>query len=456
MRLLLVLFLLGINTFTNADELPRADGYHGIWYSNQPSKDEFVYKYSGGLGTYCAKHIPFAIYAHEVNKTFFVFGGSKGVGEEKPLLEMISYYDHNTGMVPKPVIVREKGTGDAHHNPTLSIDENGYLWIFMSAHGGKDGFIYKSKKPYEIAEFDLIMQREFTYPQPWYSDGQGFLFCFTKYTGGREIYTSTSSDGITWSDDQKIIGYGGHYSQTCTRDGKTGITFNWHPPKVGLNGRTDLHYMQTVDGGKTWQTVDGKPINVPLLEPKNAAMIRDYQNEGYLAYLKDINFDADGNPVILHIISKGYESGPDNGPRMWMIAHWLGDEWAFRKVAESDHNYDMGSLYIEGDMWRVIAPTEPGAKPYCTGGDVVVWQSEDQGKTWDRVTQLTHDQNRNHTYVRRPVVAHPDFYALWADGDPLKPSESNLYFTNQAADQVFMLPREMKGEMQKPIVITEE
>ena len=40
----------------------KDDGYRGIWYMNQPSNDEYVYKYSGGLGTYCAKHKPFAIY----------------------------------------------------------------------------------------------------------------------------------------------------------------------------------------------------------------------------------------------------------------------------------------------------------------------------------------------------------------------------------------------------------
>ena len=51
-------------------------GYRGIWYMNQPSNDEYVYKYSGGLGTYCAKHQPFAVYSPEANKTFFCYGGT--------------------------------------------------------------------------------------------------------------------------------------------------------------------------------------------------------------------------------------------------------------------------------------------------------------------------------------------------------------------------------------------
>ena len=32
-------------------ELPLADGFRGIWYANQPSGDEYRFKYSGGLGT---------------------------------------------------------------------------------------------------------------------------------------------------------------------------------------------------------------------------------------------------------------------------------------------------------------------------------------------------------------------------------------------------------------------
>ena len=49
--------------------LTRDDGYRGIWYFNQPQKDEYAYKYSGGLGTFCCSHQPFAVYASEVRKT---------------------------------------------------------------------------------------------------------------------------------------------------------------------------------------------------------------------------------------------------------------------------------------------------------------------------------------------------------------------------------------------------
>ena len=101
-------------------------------------------------------------------------------------------------------------------------------------------------------------------------------------------------------------------------------------------------------------------------------------------------------------------------------------------------------------MWRVIAPTAPGPQPYTTGGDMVMWLSRDQGASWREVKQLTHAARVNHTYARKPVNAQPDFYALWADGDTLKPSESSLYFTDREGTAVWRLPAKMTGDFARP------
>jgi len=49
---------------------PRDDGYRGIWFT-LGQHSEFGDKYSGGLGTYTANHVPMAVYARTVDKTFF-------------------------------------------------------------------------------------------------------------------------------------------------------------------------------------------------------------------------------------------------------------------------------------------------------------------------------------------------------------------------------------------------
>jgi hypothetical protein len=82
---------------------------------------------------------------------------------------------------------------------------------------------------------------------------------------------------------------------------------------------------------------------------------------------------------------------------------------------------------------------------------MVLWLSKDQGATWKRVRKLTASERWNHTYAKKPVNAHPDFYALWADGDTLRPSSSRLYFTNRNGSSVWQLPETMRDEFARPL-----
>jgi hypothetical protein len=201
--------------------------------------------------------------------------------------------------------------------------------------------------------------------------------------------------------------------------------------------------------GTTWRTAAGKAVSTPIADPQNAALVYDYEAENRLVYLKDLNFDAAGRPVILYLTSSAYAPGPDAGQREWFTAHWTGEIWQRRPFITSDHNYDHGSLYID-DEWRIIAPTEAGPQPWATGGEMMLWTSPDEGRTWHRKKQLTRHSQFNHTYARRPRNAHPRFYALWADGHALEASESRLYFTDRDGSHVWRLPTKMDGEFEKP------
>jgi hypothetical protein len=419
---------------------------------NQPSKDEYKYKYSGGYATYPQQHIPIAIYSKEADKTFFVYGGTlKGKQE---LLHMVSYFDHATGDVPRPRILLNKKTDDAHDNPTLQIDGAGHLWIFSNAHGtSRPSYIHRSVKPYSIDAFERVLETNFSYSQPWYLPERGFLFLHTRYKAGRGLNWMTSPDGRTWSEPQPLAHLDmGDYQISAQDGGRVATAFDFHPSPLGLNGRTNLYYLETRDFGKTWRTAEGTAAATPLSEVANPALVRDYQSEKLLVYLKDLQFDA-GAPVILYLTSKGYEAGPKNDPRTWRTARWTGKEWVFRDVTTSDHNYDHGSLYIENGTWRILGATEPGPQPYGTGGELALWESADRGLTWKKTRTLTHDSARNHTYPRRPLNARPEFYALWADGDARKPSESSLYFTNREGDAVWRLPTLMTGDSARPELV---
>lgn len=438
------------------DELLNAkgDGYRGIWYMNQPSKDEYRYKYSGGFATYPQQHAPIAIYCKEVNKTFFCYGGTtaRKATDKQELLHMVSYFDHATKKVPRPTILLNKHTEDAHDNPTLQIDGDGFIWIFSSAHGtARPSYIHRSKKPYSIEAFERILVTNFSYTQPWWLPRKGFLFLHTRYAQGRNLFWMTSKDGVHWNEPQKLgkIEMGDY--QVSWRDGsRVATALDFHPEPTGLNARANIYFLETRDFGKTWRTADGTKITLPLDQAKNDALIYDSRAEGLLVYLKDLNFDAKGRPVILFMTSKGFESGPKNDPRTWKTARWTGRKWEFKTVTTSDNNYDHGSLYIEDGLWRIIAPTGTGPQPYNTGGEMEMWTSSDLGSNWTKVKELTRQSTRNHSYARRPFDAHPDFYALWADGHAREPSESFIYFTNQKGEHVWRLPAKVNGEMAAP------
>jgi hypothetical protein len=298
-------------------------------------------------------------------------------------------------------------------------------------------------EPYDIDRFELVWTGNYSYPQPWFIPEKGFLFLHTYYKGGRGLNTWTSPDGANWTP-RRLISHieMGQYQVSFPCGGKVGTAFNMHPAGKGLNWRTNLYYMETADFGATWTNVEGTQLELPLTTAANPALVADFKSKNRNVYLKDVNYDSHGRPIILVVTSGGYESGPKNDPRTWTTARWTGHEWEVREGFSSDNNYDTGPLYVESDTtWRVIAPTQTGPQPYNPGGEIAMWLTEDAGAHWRMVRQMTSGSERNHTYVRRPVNAQPDFYALWADGHGRQPSISRLYYGNRDGD-VFLLPEE--------------
>lgn len=427
---------------------PRADGYRGIWFT-LGQRSEHGDKYSGGLGTYTSSHHPLAVYAAAVEKTFFVYGGS--LRGERSLACFIGAYDHRTGRVERPVVVHDKHpVDDPHDNPSLAIAPDGHLWVFVSGRARvRPGFIYRSAAPHDFARFERVAEETFTYPQVWPVPGRGFVKLLTRYTKGRELYWETSADGRAWSETRKLAGFGGHYQTSGVHGGTVSTFFNWHPDG-SVDRRTNLYFARTADFGATWTAVDGRPLSLPLTATDNPALVADYAARGRLLYTCDLNFDARGNPILLYVLARGHQPGPASGPREWTVAHWTGAAWRFSTITTSDHNYDMGSLYVAGDEWRVIAPTDPGPQPWGTGGEMVLWVSRDEGRTWERRRTITQGSEFNHSYARRPIGARDPFFAFWADGNPDRFSPSRMYFTDSTGTRVWRLPYTMTGDSAEP------
>ena len=454
---------LAFATLAHADDSPlkpKDDGYRGIWftlgqYSDKPyAKNywEYGYKNTGGQGTYTAKHVPIAVYAPEVKKTFFCYGGSKE--GKRYLYNMISYYDHEKDLVPRPTIIHDKkGVDDPHDNSTMTIDENGHIWVYVAGRSRvRPGFVYRSVKPHDIERFELISSDEFCYAQPFAVPGAGIVELFTKYTGARELYWNFRKPDGSRGKDQKLAGMEGQYQTSFQRDRRIVTAFNRHP-KGAPDNRTDIYFLQTRDLGKSWQTIDGTKISPPLVDPKNPALIKSYSEEGRLVYLNSITLDNDGNPVILIVTSSDSKAGPQGDPRAWEVLHHKSDKWNIHKVTNSTHNYDTGPIWVEADgTWRIVGPTERGPQRWGGGGEIAVWTSGDEGRTWTKIRDVTRNSPRNNSYVRKVFKATPDspFALLWADGHADKLSVSRLYFVDRDGTQIRRLPYDMKDQFATP------
>ncbi|HPJ60916.1 MAG TPA: BNR-4 repeat-containing protein [Bacteroidales bacterium] len=427
----------------------RADGYRGLW-SRSGQLMEFGYKYSGGLATFSSQHTPLAVYSAEANKTFFIYSGTKSP-EVSHLQIMISYYDHRTNRVPRPVIIYDKmGVNDPQDNATISIDSRGFIYVFVSGRGRtRPGLIFRSREPYTIDAFDQIFRGEIVFPQPWWINDSCLVLMHTRVRAGRELFWSTSVDGRNWSAGKKLAGMGGHHQITNVNGNIIYSVFNYLP---GGNRdlRTNIYLVKTDDVGKTWTDIDGNPLNTPLTDIHSSALVKDYETDNKIVFIKDLNFDRNGNPVILALTSGGSLPGPSGDPRELMIIKREDGKWKSIKVFNTHHNHDMGSLFTGVDEWKIVYPAEPGPRKDGTGGEIVLWTSNDEGETWRKKTDVTAGSRYNNSYVRRPLNANSEFYCYWADGDPEQISESRIFFTNENCDRVWMLPYTMKKSYARP------
>jgi hypothetical protein len=421
--------------------------FRGMWHGQPAFFPEYGPKYGGGLGTYPYQTRPMAVYAAAVNKTFFCWGG--GLPDSDPrtrywdfgeggLLQMVSAFDHNTRRLLEPVCVFDKWCADPHDNPALQIDSDGTLWLFSPSHGEwtTRSFIHRSVRPYDHTAWETVRNQPlFAYPQPWVDKQFGWMLFHTLYAKGRGLWIQFSPDGFTWSGPESLADFGcGHYQVSFFDNNlrRLGFAFDYHPDPGGLDARTNLYYLESADGGRTFQTAGGDPVSTPVRTAVHPCRVHDYEVEGRVVYLRDLKYTAEGHPVILYVTSRGHEPGPAHGPHSWHLAKWSPHAgWSLHTLFESDNNYDHGELWIGAEDWRILAPTVTGPQPFNPGGEIALWISTDEGVHWRLERMVTKDSPYNHTFCRIPLNAHPQFHGFWADGNARTPSDSALYFCDR-------------------------
>jgi hypothetical protein len=341
-------------------------------------------------------------------------------------------------------VMAKPGVDDCHDNPSLAILADGRLLVAVSGRNTKrPGALFRSLRPYDHSAFERIESPNFTYPQPWVLADGRLVMCLTRYTAGRELYVATADAAAEgWSEPRKLVGFGGHYALSAVHGSMLVVVCNWHPDG-NVDRRTNLYALASPDAGQTWFSLGGERLEMPLAQPDNPALVRDFAAEDTAIYLKDLVLDADGRPWVLVVARRAGDP-----QRSWLLGRLDRGRWRWSEVTTSDHDYDTGCLWLEGgDAW-VLGPSLPGAQPGTTGGDLALLRG--RGDHWRMVARITADPGRNHSYVRRPLHARPDFAAFWGAAHSEDFSPVQLHCFDAAEGKARAMPLDMPDRSAVP------
>lgn len=134
-------------------------------------------------------------------RIFCAFQDTKG----RPV---VMAYQVASGEWKGPEYASDFGLGkDAHGNPSICLDRQGYIHIFFGCHGGRMRHA-RSKEPYEITgwEEQSSPTPRATYPQSMRM-ANGDLYLYYRAGGHMEPWTMrrSSDDGVSWSEGEKIV-----------------------------------------------------------------------------------------------------------------------------------------------------------------------------------------------------------------------------------------------------------
>ncbi|MCD6359560.1 MAG: BNR-4 repeat-containing protein [Armatimonadetes bacterium] len=432
-----------------ADRLPPPE-CRGVWYHcgtvNLLPDQGAVY--SGPMATYCAWHRPMAVYSPEVRRSFFVYGNA----DNSPTL---SFDDHASGTFAYPVVLGANPDGDAHRNPTLLVDEHGFLYVFYGAHGDPTR-VLRSRRPLDIGEWDEAAPLDdphTSYPQPWQLvDGELFV-SFRQAPGW--CFRISRDGARTWDETVNLVNFGAtSEARGCVEYAIYGLTvaeagpwprrihFAWSRLGGGTADeiankhlwarRYNIYYACSDDGGRTWRRSDGSEYDLPIDE-RTAEKIYDCGRRGI--WLKDIQVNSRGVPYLLFL-----DARVETFESRWMVARLTPEGWRFVHVTDSDHMYDAGALiFISDDDLRIWGPSRD-VQPHEDGGDIEEWRSSDGGASWHRTRDLTTGSRFSHNHVK-PVMGHQsgtgDLRAIWSYGDSRMPPQTRdvrLYYYGEAMD----------------------
>ncbi|UZX04333.1 hypothetical protein F8G81_18225 [Arthrobacter sp. CDRTa11] len=243
---------------------------------------------------------------------------------------------------------------DSHNNIVIAVDGDGYIHISGNHHGQALRYI-RSINPFDITAWergDMVGADEdkVTYPQFIRKPNGDLLFFYRNgVSGNGDTYVNTYSRASrSWSRTVQLFkGTAPVSPDQCAyinrvaqhSDGVLHVFFMWRESTELTN--TDLSYIRSADGGKTWTTVTGTPLALPIV-PTNTLPRILAGNPGGLINQSGATVDSNGIPHTFFWMNGGASKRLNH-------FYWSGTKWEQVTVAESGAGISRATGYSTSD-----------------------------------------------------------------------------------------------------------
>ena len=311
----------------------------------------------------------------------------------------VTWLDQLSDIQIKAFNIKQQGWGetilvgkgvDNHSGPAMTIDSKGYLHIVFGPHHGPFQYT-RSTKPYDIQQWEPVQYFGVngTYPS-LVIDREDRLHI--AYRGGpepRRLMYQQKKKNDDWSDPVELVhpGVDSGYTQfgnalLIGRDGTIHLAFHIYDLVSPAAGKS-IGYLRSKDGGKTWQSAAGEPIELPAT-PASPCFIEQRQELDMRC--GNLTVDPDGNPWLTAFHN-------EQKPRSVTLWHHDGKRWIGRELLPviKKQYPDWELLYSsiafdqDGTLYSVSAIQHEFGSTYW--GDpsleIILLTSADRGNTFD-------------------------------------------------------------------------
>lgn len=323
---------------------------------------------------------------------------------------------------------------DDHANPSFLKLADGRIVSFFSAHGGakRTPLFYRiTRRAADITEWEPLQEVRpdipgrsgFCYTNAALLSAENKTYLFFRGPNFKPCFVTTE-DFKTWSEPVTLVqddpGARVRPYMKVANNGKDKIFFAFtddHPRNNPINSIYYAHYRN----GKYYKA-DGTEIaatDAAKLTPKDCDKVYDAAKTMEKAWIWDVAYDKDENPVIVY--ARFSHAMPEHS---YWYARWDGREWTNHKITKAGHwfqrdkysktkmeyecNYS-GGVYLDHENPDIVYTSRPIGKNF----EIERWTTQDGGAHWksESVTRNSDKDNVRPFVVRGYKEGQPS--VLW-------------------------------------------